>query len=245
VHERYDDIGRGYGRLRSPDRRIYRQIRRSLAGSRSVLNLGAGTGSYEPKDLSTVAIEPSIEMIKQRSNRANAIQARAEALPVRDNSFDASLAILTIHHWSNVKKGLSEAARSAKRKITILTWDPEFEGFWLTREYFPELLKIDQMVFPSISDISKTLGSIEVQVVPIPADCADGFTGAYWRRPEAYLNERIRAGMSSFARIKNVEDRIAQLKSDLDSYRWYRTHQNLLSATAIDLGYRLVTATMH
>ena len=207
--------------------------------------LGAGTGSYEPKDIPTVAIEPSIEMIKQRSNRANAIQARAEALPVRDKSFDDSLAILTIHHWSNVRKGLTEAARSARRKVTILTWDPEFQGFWLTREYFPELLEIDRTVFPSISEISKILGSIEVQVVPVPADCTDGFTGAYWRRPHAYLNEEIRAGMSSFARIENVEDRVEQLKSDLNSCRWHRTHQNLLAATATDLGYRLVSATMH
>jgi ubiquinone/menaquinone biosynthesis C-methylase UbiE len=103
------------------------------------LNLGAGTGSYEPKDIPTVAIEPSIQMIKQRTNRANAVQARAEALPVKDKSFDASMAILTIHHWLKVERGLAEAARAAKRKIVILTWDPDFEGFWLTREYFPEL----------------------------------------------------------------------------------------------------------
>jgi hypothetical protein len=125
-----------------------------------------------------------------------------------------------------------------------LTWDPEFEGFWLTREYFPELLEIDRRIFPSISSIGKTLGRIDVQVVPIPADCTDGFTGAYWRRPEAYLNEQIRAGMSSFARIDKVEGRIAQLKSDLDSGRWERAHRNLLSVIAIDLGYRIVSATM-
>src|SRR5262249_22256899 len=147
----------------------------------------AGTGSYEPKDIRTVAIEPSMEMIRQRPNRANAVQARAEALPVKDKSFDASLAVLTIHHWRNVEKGLVNAARSARRNVTILTWDPEFRGFWLTRDYFPDLLEIDKRIFPSISDISKAVGSIDVQVVPTPADCTDGFTGAYWRRPEAYL----------------------------------------------------------
>jgi SAM-dependent methyltransferase len=208
------------------------------------LNLGAGTGSYEPKDIPTVAIEPSIQMIKQRTNRANAVQARAEALPVKDKSFDASMAILTIHHWLKVERGLAEAARAAKRKIVILTWDPDFEGFWLTREYFPDLLDVDRTIFPSLSRIGKTLGQIDVQVVPVPADCTDGFTGAYWRRPEAYLNEQIRAGMSSFARIDKVEGRIAQLKSDLDSGRWERAHRNLLSVIAIDLGYRIVSATM-
>ena len=244
VRERYDEIGRGYARLRCPDRRIYSQIRTVVEGSTSVLNIGAGTGSYEPRDIRTVAIEPSIEMIKQRRNRANAVQARAEALPVRDKSFDASMAILTIHHWLNFERGLAEAARSARRKIVILTWDPDFEGFWLTREYFPELLELDRTIFPSISRIGRTVGRIDVQVVPIPADCTDGFTAAYWRRPEAYLDERIRTGMSSFARIEEVDDRIGQLKSDLNSGRWRRRNHNLLSVTALDLGYRLVFATL-
>ena len=240
--ERYDKIGCGYANLRLPDERILGYIRRTIDEASSVLNVGAGTGSYEPSDLPTVAVEPSFEMIKQRHNRSDVVQARAEALPFGDGSFDVSLAVLTIHHWSNLSQGLEECARSTRYRVSILTWDPDFTGFWLTQRYLPELLELDRRIFPSIGKILRQLGNARVDVVPIPADCTDGFLGAYWQRPDAYLNDKIRSGMSSFARIENVEESIEHLRRDLHSGLWHRENRHLLSAESIDLGYRMITA---
>jgi ubiquinone/menaquinone biosynthesis C-methylase UbiE len=240
--DRYDKIGVGYSDQRQPDQRIFRYLHEALGNAESILNVGAGTGSYEPTHVPTAAVEPSYKMIQQRRNRINVVQGVAEALPFRDASFDSSLAVLTIHHWSDLDQGLQECARSSKRAVTILTWDPDSPGFWLTQDYFPELLEVDRSIFPRMEELRSCLGSLTVTTVPIPADCVDGFLGAYWRRPEAYLQEQVRSGMSSFTRIQSFHDRLEQLRSDLESGAWHRAHGNLLAQEHIDLGYKLVTA---
>jgi len=245
MSELYDRIGRGYATQRRPDPRIYRQIRRRLEDVSSLINVGAGTGSYEPWDLPVVAVEPSAEMIAQRALRTNVVRAKAEALPFRDASVDASRAVLTVHHWQDRPLGLQECARAARRQVSILTWDPESDGFWLTREYFPELLAYDRRIFPGLGEIRSALGSVAVEPVLVPADCVDGFLGAYWRRPRAYLDPRVRSAMSSFARVTDVGDRLKALKSDLENGAWDRRHRQLLSTGELDLGYRLVTARLH
>jgi SAM-dependent methyltransferase len=154
------------------------------------------------------------------------------------------MAVLTIHHWTDSKRGLEECARVARKRVVILTWDPASEGFWLVQDYFPEMLEVDRPIFPAIEELGATLGHISVQAVPIPADCTDGFLGAYWRRPSAYLDASFRAAMSPFARVSDVESRIAQLRNDLASGAWERTHRTLLGADSLDIGYRLVTAEM-
>ena len=245
TRQRYDDIGRDYASRRRPDPRISRQICQALGASASVLNVGAGTGSYEPSHVDTVAVEPSFEMIRQRRGKTNVVQGSAEALPFKDALFDSALAILTIHHWSNLAQGLNECARIAKRQVTILTWDPESPGFWLTQEYFPEILEFDRSAFPSMEQLRHCLGKIEVQDVPIPGDCVDGFMGAYWRRPEAYLDDQVRSGMSSFSRIATSPNAIERQETDLTSGAWERAFGNLLVRESADLGYRLVTAMLH
>ena len=241
MSELYDQLGHGYEAQRRPDPRISVLISHQLEGHASVVNVGAGTGSYEPTDLPVVAVEPSRRMIWQRRNRSNVVQAKAEALPFSDRAFDAAMAILTIHHWNDKKMGLEECARTTRKRLVIFTWDPASEGFWLVREYFPELLAFDRKVFPSMEDLRTVLGRISVQTVPVPADCIDGFLGAYWRRPYAYLDAAVRSGMSSFARISEVESRIEELRKDLALGVWERSHRHLLGADTLDIGYRLVT----
>lgn len=238
----YDDIGGGYSTQRRPDPRVYQQIRQALSSAKSVLNVGAGTGSYEPSDVPTWAVEPSLRMIRQRPSRSNVVQGRAEALPFADDTFDATLAILTLHHWTDRRLGLAECVRTSRRQVTLLTWDPEGPELWLTRDYFPEIFEYDLDVFPTLDELAEILGPIEVQPVPIPADCVDGFLGAYWQRPEAYLHSRVRASMSSFARVSGLPEKLARLEADLESGRWHERQGELLSRDVTDLGYRLVTA---
>jgi SAM-dependent methyltransferase len=240
--ELYDQIGNAYAVHRRPDPKISALIQAQLQGVSSLLNVGAGYGSYEPDNLSVVAVEPSAKMISQRQNRSNVVQAKAEALPFCDNSFDASMAGLTIHHWQDRKKGLEECARVARKRLVILTWDPDSDGFWLEQKYFPEILALDRKTFPSMEEFREALGHISVYALPIPADCIDGFLGAYWHRPSAYLDPKVRMGISSFYRIGEVETRIEKLRRDLASGVWERKHRHLLAVDALDVGYRLVIA---
>ncbi len=244
MNEIYDTIGKGYAVRRRPDPRIYRRLRRHLQSASSVLNVGAGAGSYEPSDLSVVAVEPSVEMISQRRDRSNVVRAIAEALPFGDAAFDAVMAVLTIHHWKDQRKGLAECGRVARKVISILTWDPQSEGFWLVRDYFPEILAFDQTLFLSMDEIQSVVGRALVETIPVPADCTDGFLGAYWRRPSAYLDASVRSGISSFARFSDVRPRIDALRKDLASGAWERRHGHLLSGDSLDIGYRLVTAVL-
>jgi SAM-dependent methyltransferase len=237
----YDRIGRGYAERRRPDPRIGRFVVDGLGDARSVVNVGAGTGSYEPRDRRVVAVEPSGVMLAQRpADAAPAVRACAEGLPFRRASFDAALGVLTIHHWTDWRAGLAELRRVARR-IVLLTWDPESDGLWLMRDYLPELLARDRRTFPSMAELRGALGAIDVGPVPIPHDCSDGFLGAYWRRPAAYLDPGVRAAISTFA-DGSADARLVRLANDLESGAWARRHGALRELAELDLGYRLVVA---
>lgn len=239
----YDQIGQTYAARRRGEPRLAAPLWSALGPARTVLNVGAGTGSYEPPDRSVVAVEPSRVMLAQRAPAAApAVQARSESLPFADGTFDAVLAVLTAHHWADVRRGLAECARVAQDRVVLLTWDPASEGFWLVRDYFPDLLTIDRALFPPMATLADALGELVVRPLPIPADCADGFLGAFWRRPAAYLDPAVRGGMSSFSRVGNVEARVERLRDDLASGAWHERHGALLAADALDIGYRLVIA---
>jgi SAM-dependent methyltransferase len=240
--ELYDTIGEGYSRWRRPDPRIAAAILSGLGDATSIVNVGAGTGSYEPADRRVVAVEPSATMIRQRPpTAAPVVRASASALPFRDGAFDASLAILTIHHWPDKRTGLQELRRTACRRTVVFTYDPACTGFWLT-DYFPELQAIDQGMCPPIEDLRNELGSVRVFDVPVPHDCTDGFQGAYWRRPRSYLDPSVRSAISSFARLADAGPGLAALEADLASGAWERRYGDVLSRDTLDLGYRLVVA---
>ena len=218
----------------------------ALGGVRSVVNVGAGAGSYEPVQITVVAVDPSIEMIRQRPiGSAPAVLARAESLPFRSRSFDAALAILTIHHWSCIAAGLAELRRVARGRVVILTCDPACHArFWLASHYFTEIIDLDRGCLPTIDQLAELLGDIEVREVPIPSDCKDGFQGAFWQKPEAYLDPTVRRGISTFAKLPpDVIDRgLARLSDDLRSGRWEKLFGHLRRQDSVDLGYRLVIA---
>ncbi len=241
----YDTIGRDYARGRRSDPRIAARLTTALGDAQSVLNVGAGAGSYEAQDRSVIAAEPSTVMIAQRpADAALAVQARAETLPFRDQSFDATMAILTLHHWADRAGGLAECARVARRRVVLLTWDPDADAFWLVQDYFPEFGEVDRQVFPAMDAYTEAFGSgvrVEVAPVPVPRDCIDGFLGAYWARPAAYLDEAVRSSISSFAR-SDTEAGLARLREDLATGAWYARHGHVLAADQLDLGYRLVVA---
>ncbi len=239
----YDRIGTGYGRFRRPDPRIASRIHRALGGARSVVNVGAGAGSYEPADRPVVAVEPSATMVAQRpAGAAPAVRAVASALPFRDASFDAALAVLTLHHWPDWGAGVAELARVARERVVVLTCDPGAEGFWLVRDYFPDIVEQDRRVFPPPDALARALGGADVVPVPVPWDCADGFLGAYWRRPEAYLDAGVRGAISAFARLPDVEEGLARLRRDLADGIWEERNADLREREELDVGYRLVVA---
>jgi SAM-dependent methyltransferase len=243
----YDAIGRGYATRRRPDPRIAAAIRLALGDARSVVNVGAGAGSYEPADRPVIAVEPSREMIVQRPpGAAPVLHALAEALPLRDAAVDAALAILTLHHWHDRAAGLAELLRVARRRVVIVNWDPAARhDFWLTREYIPALAELDARLFPTAAELEAALGPLRVVPLPVPHDCVDGFLGAYWRRPEAYLDAGVRGAMSTFGRLgpepaQSVMEGLARLGDDLASGRWEARFGHLRALRELDLGYRLV-----
>jgi len=238
----YDHIGIGYSDYRRPDPRIAARIDAALGPCRSVLNVGAGAGSYEPRNRSVTAVEPSAQMIRQRpAEAAGVVQADAVRLPFADRSFDAALAILTIHHWPDKARGLAELRRVARERVVILTWDPQHAQFWLIQDYLPEIHEIDRRDFPTLREIEQAIGLSETEVLAIPADCADGFLGAYWRRPAAYLDPRVRAAISIFSKL-DASAAIARLEADLADGTWRSRHGELLARSELDVGYRLVVA---
>ena len=242
----YDAIGRSYSTRRQPDPRVAARLDALIGADSTVLNVGAGTGSYEQVRSGVVAVEPSAVMLSQRPPAAApAVRAVAEALPFQDGSFDVVVAILTVHHWHDQRRGLKECARVARDRVVILTWDPDSKGFWLVRDYFPEILAFDRRIFPSMELLKGVFGSIEVHPLPVPGDCIDGFLGAYWQRPEAYLDEKVRAGISAFSRLENIQPHLERLERDLTTGTWERRNAELLQRAELDVGYRLVTAKRH
>jgi SAM-dependent methyltransferase len=228
--------------MRRPDPRIAARIRAALGDATTVVNVGAGAGSYEPADLDVVAVEPSETMIAQRpEGAARVIQGVAEELPFEDSSFDAAMAVLSDHHWENRRRGLEEMRRVASR-VVVLTFDPAtVHDTWLVEEYFPCFADVVTDAF-RLEDIVGYLGGARVEPVPIPHDCTDGFMHAYWRRPRAYLDPAVRASISSFALMDERcrEDGLARLAEDLESGEWERRHADLLQLEEIDRGYRLL-----
>jgi SAM-dependent methyltransferase len=244
VSQLYDSLGVGYRRYRRPDARIAAAIDAALADARSVVNVGAGAGSYEPTDRAVIAVEPSATMIAQRpSHAAPVVQASAAALPFRDATFDAALAILTVHHWPDRVRGLADVRRVTRDRVVVVTWDPEARHpFWLVDDYFPEIPESDRQIFPTLDEFTAVLGPIEVRAIPIPHDCVDGFLGAYWRRPAVYLDEGARAAISGFTRLADPVPALTRLRRDLDDGTWTRKHGAVLERDEVDLGYRVVVA---
>jgi SAM-dependent methyltransferase len=240
----YDEIGRTYARTRATDPRIAAAIWEGLGDARTVVNVGAGTGNYEPPDREVTAVEPSAVMIAQRPpDAAPAVQASAEALPFEDDGFDAAMAVLTIHHWSDWRAGIEEMRRVARR-LVVLSWDPSFaRRLWITAEYFPHA-GAEESTFPSLADQAGAVRATRVTTVPVPHDCRDGFYGAYWRRPEAYLDPEVRAGVSVLAQRTPAELALGleRLRADLESGVWAERHADLLELDELDLGYRLLVA---
>ncbi|PZC49604.1 MAG: SAM-dependent methyltransferase [Chloroflexi bacterium] len=239
----YDRIGHGYAAQRKPDPRIAAAIRDALGRAASVLNVGAGAGSYEPTDRRIVGLDPSRRMIEQRTGGI-AVQGTALALPFPDKTFDAALAVLTVHHWGNWRAGIAEIDRVARDRIVILTHDPAatcFANFWLLRDYLNELTTIAQAGMPPLADLADAING-RVQELPVPWDCTDGFLSAYWRRPERYLDPRAREAISFFHQVDPalVKRRMARLRSDIESGQWARKNRDLLRSPSIDLGYRLI-----
>ena len=238
---KYDTIGINYAQLRKPDPRIAKAIWAALGDAETVLNVGAGAGSYEPPDRKVTAVEPSLEMIRKRGpSAAEVIQASAGDLPFDDDAFDASMAILTVHHWPDKAAGLREMRRVTRGRIVLLTFDPVRRP-WLT-DYLPQLAILDEAQMPAMSDYERWLGNVGVSPVLVPRDCTDGFLYAYWHRPEAYLDARIRSGSSSFWAISDAETGLGRLKHDLATGEWARRYADLLSMDLYDAGYRLVVA---
>jgi len=241
----YDRIGATYCSTRRPDPRIATQVRAALATMGSVVNVGAGAGSYEPPQ-TVVAVEPSMVMIAQRPPAsAPCVRAVAEALPLRDNCVDAAMAMLTLHHWNDLSAGVAELRRVSRRRIVVLTWDQSvIESFWLLREYLPDAARINAALSVPIEQMVELLDGARVDPVPIPYDCADGFGAAYWRRPEAYLDPTVRAGISmlAYADKEDLADGLARLAADLRSGQWHRRHAELLGRDQLDAGYRLLVS---
>ena len=239
----YDQIGASYAETRRADPRIARAIRAALGDTTSVVNIGAGSGSYEPTDQSVVPVEPSEAMISQRPSSLPApLRGTAESLPLADKSVDAALAVLTAHHWTDRPAALAEIRRVARRRAVFFTHDPDAAFGWLD-DYFPGLAGGTASRYPEFAEF-EVLGRITVEPVPIPADCTDGFTAAYWRRPDAYLDDAVRANMSTFALLEDqvVAGGVARLARDLADRSWHRRYASLLTLPELDVGYRLVIA---
>ncbi|MGW7243001.1 class I SAM-dependent methyltransferase [Streptomyces sp. NPDC054804] len=242
----YDTLGAAYGRTRQPDPRIAAQIHAALGDATDVINVGAGTGSYEPPQ-TALAVEPSQIMLAQRPPRsAPAVRATAEQLPLCDNAADAVMALLTVHHWSDLAAGIAELRRVARRRVVILTWDQQIfrEQCWLVREYLPQAAAFDDSRAVPIDRLVTLLGGALQEPVHVPHDCTDGFGAAYWRRPHAYLDPHVRAGISMLAQTGEdvLTPGLATLADDLATGRWHHRHVDLVALDTIDVGYRLLVS---
>jgi SAM-dependent methyltransferase len=210
------------------------------------VNVGAGAGSYEPADRLVIAVEPSAEMIRQRSRTAAlALRATAEALPFADRTFEAAMALFTVHHWSDPMAGLAEMRRVTAGPIVVFTFDHQVHSDqWIVKDYLPSMVELDTGT-PSPAMIADAVGGGFVEVLSVPLDCTDGFCHAWWRRPEAYLAPAVRASISGIARLPTrvVEDATARLANDLATGAWHEAHSALFEIDEIDAGYRLVVAT--
>ncbi|WOJ97234.1 methyltransferase domain-containing protein [Congregibacter brevis] len=238
----YDKIGKGYSTGRKEDPQIASCLWGYLAGATSLLNLGAGTGSYEPHihDLEVTALEPSLQMIEQRPlGAAPVMQGYAESLPFESRRFSHSMTVLSMHHWLDRKRAFAEIKRVTNTRFVAITWDPGSPSYWLTKDYFPEIHAIDSENFPSLDEIAESFPGVAFFPLEIPADCADGFTAAYWARPHAYLDPLVRSCMSTFAKVQEVESGLDRLRADLDCGLWKEKYGQLMYKDKLDVGYKI------
>ncbi|MFB6634860.1 class I SAM-dependent methyltransferase [Streptomyces sp. NPDC056362] len=239
----YDRIGIGYQNVRRTDPRLAALIHQALGGSRTVVNIGAGAGSYEPADMEVTAVDPSQVMLDQHPGSRKFL-AGAEDLPFEDGAFDAAMAVMTVQHWPDLRRGLDEMRRVSRRQV-LFTFDPyHVPELWLIEEYLPELRQFEQARFTPLSTVVDALEAHTVLPFPIPHDFTDGFQSAYWRRPEHFLDPDIRQANSTFAQMPAsvVEPAIERLRADLASGAWHRNHADLLEQDSVDYGYRLLIA---
>lgn len=245
---RYETIGTGYARTRREDPRLRARIHAALGDARTVVNVGAGAGSYEPLDRHVIAIEPSDVMAAQRPpGLAPALRGTAGELLLRDRAVDAAMALLTIHHWDDQReRGVRELRRVARGPVVILTFDAEVSSrMWLVADYWPEVAALDRAIFPPPAQLAAWLGGeVDVVPLPIPRDCLDWMLGAFWAHPERVLDPGARAATSGFARMEaHVVDRVvAAVGRDLETGAWDARHGTLRGLDEYDAGLRLVVA---
>jgi hypothetical protein len=245
---RYERIGRHYARTRREDPLIREHVERALGDARTVVNVGAGAGSYEPRDRHVVAIEPSDTMANQRPRTsAPAIRASAGHLPLRDASVDAAMTILSLHHWDGEQEqGVRELRRVSSGRVVILTYDPRVSGeMWLMKDYFPEVAELDRRIFPLPERIIEWLGgNAACSTVPISRDTPDWHLGSFWAHPERVLDEDARNATSGFARAEPdaVKRVVAAVRRDLDDGSWDARHGHLRRLREYDGGLRLIVA---
>ena len=239
----YDVYGRTYSRHRRPDPRIAARIHAALGDARTVINVGAGAGSYEPSDRCVLAVEPNATMRAQRSpDAAPALAASAENLPFDDNSFDAAMASVTVHHWESPEAGLAELRRVARQTVVVFTFDLAHLPAW-QQDYLGEGLQLERPRFPSVEAVADALGGeVRIESIPTPRDCIDGFFEAFWNRPESLLDPSVRASQSLWAVVgSEVEDRIvSRLRQALESGAWDAEHGHLREEDSFDGSLRLV-----
>jgi SAM-dependent methyltransferase len=220
----YGRIGTSYADYRRPEARIAAVIEQALAGAKTVINVGAGTGSYESQTFEITAVEPSATMRAQRPPHLSpAIDAVAESLPFPDQSFDAAMTTYSVHQWSDLKAGLREMRRVSRGPVLVVGGDPtRVCDYWL-HDYAPRMLEIEARRYPSIDEVAETLGgTVEVTPVPIPFDCTDGFIEAYYGRPERLLDPEARKACSawSFVDEQLAAEYVESLREALESGAW-------------------------
>jgi ubiquinone/menaquinone biosynthesis C-methylase UbiE len=246
VTAKYDTIGRTYSRTRQPEPRWTARIHAALGDATTVVNIGAGSGSYEPADRFVVAVEPSVTMLAQRAGTAApVVRATAEYLPFADDEFDAAMATLTLHHWHDLERGANEMLRVAARQV-LLYFEPFWaDDYWLITDYFPQFVDLpSEKRAPGTARLRELLDVKSIEVLPVPADCHDGVGAAFWNRPERYLDPDVRAGISGFAQLDPaiIERQTEVLRRDLESGAWDARYGHLRGLDEYDAGYRLAIA---
>ena len=240
----YDRIGVGYGAHRRGDPRIAARIEKALGDARTIVNVGAGAGSYEPGDREVTAVEPSAGMISQRpAGTAPVVQASAESLPFRDDSFDAAMGVLTAHHWADLSAGLNEMQRVARRRIVMVAFDPEaLEDLWITADYFPAMLELKRPSGAGSRELAALLPAAATSPLPVPHDCEDHFFAALWARPELLFDDGIVRPMWVWQGISEEARQAGRkrLASDLESGAWEQRYGHLRQEPELDVGLRLV-----
>jgi len=244
----YDKGGQKYSGYRQTDPRIAKFVLDELESAKTILNVGAGAGSYEPTDKYVVAVEPSATMRRQRlaSNKVPAINAKADHLPFDDNAFDASMAMVTIHHWPDIDKGLKELRRVTKHQVVIMSFDPEhLDNFW-NAAYFPEIIEVEKARYPTIDFIKNSLGgNCKVVPIPIPLDCKDGFQEAFYGRPEAFLEKKVRLSQSAWGFVSDAkqEEMVSRLRTDLENGSWDEKYGHFRQQAFFTCALRLIVST--